>query len=93
MNVITSADAAKQLNDYNAGFACLYFVGITLATVLVNAGLTSFEKIADKNPRDLELASNLINCFVLAADCIYCASCLAVHLAAKFIVKDTKRSS
>jgi len=35
-------------------------VGNTLANVLVNAGLTSFEKIVDKNPRDLELVSHVV---------------------------------
>jgi len=29
--------------------------GITMATVLVNAGLTTFDKILDMNARDLEL--------------------------------------
>ena len=29
--------------------------GITLATVLVNAGLTTFDRILDMNARDLEL--------------------------------------
>lgn len=33
--------------------------GITLATALVNAGMTSFEKISNTNARDLEMASLL----------------------------------
>jgi len=45
-----------------AGVYVHYFVylfnflsGITLATALVNSGLISFQAIADKNPRDLEI--------------------------------------
>jgi len=33
--------------------------GITMATVLVNAGLTTLDKILDMNARDLELVSSL----------------------------------
>jgi len=32
--------------------------GITMATVLVNAGLTTFDKILDMNARDLELVGS-----------------------------------
>jgi hypothetical protein len=31
-----------------------------MATALVNAGLTTFQKIADKHPRELELVSLLV---------------------------------
>ncbi len=32
--------------------------GVTLSTALVNAGLTSFDKILEKNARELELIVN-----------------------------------
>lgn len=49
-------------------YAFLYlgssFLGLTLATAMVNAGLTAFSKIEQKSPRELELVSQNIldNC-------------------------------
>ena len=34
------------------------YEGVTLSTALVNAGLTSFDKILEKNARELELIVN-----------------------------------
>lgn len=30
-------------------------LGVAMATALVNAGLTTFQKVADRHPRELEL--------------------------------------
>ena len=37
-----------------------------MATVLVNAGLTTFDKILAMNARDLELVSSLISCLAFS---------------------------
>ena len=40
------------------GIYCLFLSGLTLSTTLVNAGLTTFEKILETNARELELIVN-----------------------------------
>ncbi|XP_062506983.1 probable ATP-dependent DNA helicase HFM1 isoform X2 [Corticium candelabrum] len=48
-------------------------VGVTMATALVNAGLTTFEKIANRHPRELELIVNRHTPFGnQIRDSIYC---------------------
>ncbi len=37
-----------------------YFLGLTLAAAMVNAGLTTFSKIEQTSPRELELVSQYI---------------------------------
>lgn len=54
---------SKQLDkigEFFKGFLMLIFcsTGVTLSTVLVNAGYTTFDKLLEANPRELELVVN-----------------------------------
>ena len=39
--------------------SCVLFPGPSLSTMMVNAGLTTFKKIEDTNPREIEMVGHL----------------------------------
>lgn len=43
-----------------------YFLGPTLSNALVNAGITSFQKIEDTNPRELELVLHSLHVLMIS---------------------------
>jgi hypothetical protein len=46
--------SSKKINNY--GFSS-FLEGLSMSTMFVNAGLTSFQKIEERNPREIELVT------------------------------------
>ena len=46
--------SSKKINNH--GFS-LFLKGLSMSTMFVNAGLASFQKIEERNPREIELVT------------------------------------